>query len=299
MIVEHISKYIRDQIKPWQLIVDQIIGDCPPGMWGMAQGVRVFSGEVLVALLSFGWSDVARGALRPRGIRPRSHLRNSKKNKPGRGLPEIGNEIGKKAGDALEIRGRAVSEGVKKLWIADAVLQRIGYWILITETVRKSAYRATNAMREYTYCQESIGPARWRSHDVRFTRPPLSTHWELSGFTVDYAQGGVLPAGWDMSISPGPLPVSASANVTVNAGIDTATIEVTLAAANLATGYSITDKRSVTLAAFTSESFTLTVQGTFHVVTCFPSSDPALANFLSRVTLDDFIGTSGTANNPP
>lgn len=179
MLVEHLDAYVRRILEPWGTIIDRASGDCPPDFAQIFEGVRAGGGRLLVELLGFDWGDIARGALRPRGIGGANHLRRGAKGKHVGGIPEIGNEIGKVAGNATEIRGRAVSDGVKKLWVADAMLQRVGFWILVAEATRKTGYAALSAMQSEGFCRAPNDPASQQGFSqwlYEFGPPPFFLH---------------------------------------------------------------------------------------------------------------------------
>jgi len=95
-------------------------------------------GEVAIVLLDFSWDDIARGFLRPYGLRSRFKFRRGKKRtrrKRGFEIPEIGELIGTHLPGAKIIRGRNVGKFQRWLWTIDAVAQRaLWYWMVIDLT---------------------------------------------------------------------------------------------------------------------------------------------------------------------
>ena len=116
--------------------------DCN-GTWVVfVDTLKPAAGEMAIALLSFGWDDVARGFLRPSGIRARHRLgrrgRKGGHRRARRGIkifdkiPEIGEWIGKHLPGATIVRGRNVGGFQRWLWTIDGVLQRgVFYWMMV------------------------------------------------------------------------------------------------------------------------------------------------------------------------
>lgn len=101
-------------------------------------------GQLFLALIGFDWDDIARGFLRPMGLRQRRTTRTGdgrkKRNKRkskwfGRikfEIPEIGELIGKNIPGAKLIRARQVSPLGRALWVIDGLAQRAVYhWMVI------------------------------------------------------------------------------------------------------------------------------------------------------------------------
>lgn len=95
------------------------------------------AGEAALNLLAFGLDDIVRGYFRPKGLRTGRHGRKGRKSgRRGGGIPEVGEEIGKRLPGAEQARGRHVSEGVKNLWMVDGVIQRgLFYWMIADVTL--------------------------------------------------------------------------------------------------------------------------------------------------------------------
>jgi len=97
------------------------------------------AGTALVTFFAFGWDDVLRGALRPRG----AYCGRRKQKKP-RARPgilrqwltdDVGNNIGKHIPGSKTIRARNTSSGVNFLWRLDGVLQRGLFWWMVADIV--------------------------------------------------------------------------------------------------------------------------------------------------------------------
>lgn len=94
------------------------------------------AGHAILALLEFGMDDVIRGFARPVSGRTRWHRRRGRKGRLKlRGIPELGEAIGARLPGAELVSGRAVTQGVRNLWIVDGVLQRGLFWWLVIDIV--------------------------------------------------------------------------------------------------------------------------------------------------------------------
>lgn len=120
------------------------------------------AGEVILELLDFGFDDVVRGALRPRGTRSFGHTRRGGKGGgASKGLPELGELIGANIPGTDAARGRAVSDGVKRLWVLDGIIQRgLWYW-LVAELTLDFFYNWTSALQTSRYCIAAQGNAAY------------------------------------------------------------------------------------------------------------------------------------------
>lgn len=124
-------------------------------------------GTAILTLLDFGFDDVVRGALRPRGLRTRKHTRRGRRGRSRfGGIPELGELIGSSLPGAQEAKGRSVTQGVKNLWIVDGVLQRIlWYWLVVDVTV-EFFYAWASAINESVFCKKTgMGAAYYKSAD--------------------------------------------------------------------------------------------------------------------------------------
>lgn len=113
------------------------------------------AGKAVLTLLDFGFDDVVRGALRPRGLRSHGHTRGRKRGGGGsRGIPEIGELIGSQIPGAETAKGRQVSQGVRHLWIVDGVIQRLlWYWLVVDVTV-DFFYNWSSAIMQTEFCSK-------------------------------------------------------------------------------------------------------------------------------------------------
>ncbi len=119
------------------------------------------AGEAILTLLDFGFDDVVRGALRPRGLRSGRHLRRGRRGRRGgAGIPEIGELIGAALPGSQEAKGRKVTQGVKNLWLVDGVLQRILWYWLVVDVSVNFFYNWASAIQETEFCSsQGVGAA--------------------------------------------------------------------------------------------------------------------------------------------
>jgi len=118
-------------------------------------------GEAAITLLTFGLDDVARGYFRPKGVRGGFHWRKIRNvagrapNRFQRGVPEIGEEIGKRLPGAERVRNRVVSDGVRHLWRIDGVLQRgLWYW-MVADVTGEFLINWSTGIIESEFCRDA------------------------------------------------------------------------------------------------------------------------------------------------
>lgn len=151
------------------------------------------------AALQFFWSymgfdmlDVIRAYTRPKGLRRERHGRRSNRGRRRRGvgIPEWGDEIGKRLPGYQDLSRRQISDGVRHLWIFDNLLQAQLYRWMVVDLASEFAANWTSLLYTTTYCQRALdgrllangpedvvqGVVGWTSVDVPF---------------VEYAHNGV------------------------------------------------------------------------------------------------------------
>lgn len=125
-----------------------------------------------ITLISFGWDDVARGFLRPRGLGGRRT--GKRKGKLLRGVPrfpEIGELIGSQLPGAEEVKGAKWGLLGNALWRIDTLLQQGLFWWLVADVIEDFAFDWTSVLYETRWCQASaFGRFSYRM-DEFFTRP--------------------------------------------------------------------------------------------------------------------------------
>lgn len=164
-IQEYISRRVREEMSQWRAVLDFATSECDAPMAVYLETLPGALKDPIIQLLSFGWDDVARGALRPKGVYRRSHIRRRRSGRRVPGIPELGEEIGKRIPGSETLRSRRVGALERSLWLIDGAIQRALYWIMITDLVSDFAYGWTSAIRKRGYCRQS-GTQRVLSSDL-------------------------------------------------------------------------------------------------------------------------------------
>lgn len=149
-------------------------------------------GRSIVMLLDFGFDDVVRGALRPRGLRGAGHTRRrGRGGVRGQGVPELGELIGADVPGAQEAKGRSVAQGVKNMWIIDGVIQRgLWYW-LVADIIVNFFYMWFSAIQKTQFCeQQGVGSALTLNQGEGFWFAVANAWTTLPIGEVQYAEGG-------------------------------------------------------------------------------------------------------------
>ncbi len=149
--------------------------------------------EAFIVMLSFGWADVVRGRLRPRGLGRRSSKRKGKWGRRIPRFPEIGNTLGKSIplGEQLE---DFVKWGNKTrfLWRIDNLVQAGLFMWLIVDVAEDFAFNWTSLLYDSYWC-EPDPPGGFSYRTVGWGVIPNDIH-KLAGFgTQDYDRGS---PGW-------------------------------------------------------------------------------------------------------
>lgn len=153
-------------------------------------------GEAWIVLLQFGFDDILRGMLRPKGLYKRKGRHGGAAGGLlGKLIPEIGEEIGKRFPGAQKAKAREVTQGVKHWWIIDGVLQRLLFWFMIIDVVAEFLVAWESAINETRFCQESERPRLYATGTGGAVAAIQG--WQAIGIAdVQYAQGGIT---WNLS----------------------------------------------------------------------------------------------------
>lgn len=120
-----------------------------------------------ITLITFGWDDVARGFLRPRGLGGRRT--GKRKGKFLRGIPrfpEIGELIGSNLPLAEEVKGTRWSTLGKALWRIDTAIQQTLFYWLVADVAVDLAFNWTSVLYETRWCQASaLGRFSYRTEE--------------------------------------------------------------------------------------------------------------------------------------
>lgn len=187
--INYVIKYVENPCDaPWTIYFETI---------GPALG------EAIIALLSFGMGDVFRGYFRPRNLRSFRHGRKGKKGRfRGKGIPEIGNALGKKLPGATVASGLSFHQGVKNIWLIDLGLQRVLWWWLVADITVDFFYHWTSLINQSEFCsrQNAVGMAHSGSGGaflglLQWTAILLPTQLWSRGAVSWNVSTGSIPAG--------------------------------------------------------------------------------------------------------
>jgi len=168
-----------------------------------------------ITLITFGWDDVLRGFLRPRGLHPRrTGKRKGKWSRRVPRFPEIGELIGSNIPGADEVKGKRWSNAAKTLWRIDSAMQAVFFFWLVAEVAEDFAFEWTSLLYQSYWCQEP-GLGRFSYNSPGYgTTPPLT--WKKMWYGVeDYEEG---PPFWTFGTG---TTGSVFANVTATVNVKT------------------------------------------------------------------------------
>lgn len=155
-----ISRYISEQCEtPYAAILQSLPGS---------------AARPYIGLLTFGLSDVLRGYFRPRRLRGARKLRRRQRwyNRPT--MPELGEEIGKRITGADTVKGRSFGTLEKFGWLADGVIQRGLYYVMVFGAVQDTWYNSILALRKQGFCATIANTYLWGSgSQYRYNNQPL------------------------------------------------------------------------------------------------------------------------------
>ena len=173
-----------------------------------------------ITLITFGWDDVLRGFLRPRGLHPRrTGKRKGKWSRRAPRFPEIGELIGSNIPGAEEVKGKRWSTPMKTLWRIDSALQAIMFAWLVVEVVEDFAFEWTSLLYESYWCQPDP-PGKFSVQKLGY-EVTWDSGWKLIDFSdVDYKQP---PPFWFVThgeTGPAPATITAALRCKARVGED-------------------------------------------------------------------------------
>jgi len=137
--------------------------------------------NAFITFITFGWSDVARGFARPKGLnKRRSGKRKGKWNRRIPRFPEIGNMLGSHLPGSDAARSANWSIGAKALWRIDGIAQHFLFWWLVADITNDFAFEFTSCLYETRWCEASA--AGRFSFQKGVTEQALPDVWSEIGF---------------------------------------------------------------------------------------------------------------------
>ena len=168
--------------------------------------------EAFIVLISFGWADVLRGALRPKGLGRRTSKRKGRWNRRLPAFPEVGNTIGKHLPFAEQVEDFAHWGGKTRfLWRIDNLVQAGLFWWLVVDVAEDFVFNWTSLLYEGNNCKDpELGRFSYRNLPMP---TKAGNRWNLEAFgTKDYEHA---PPAWGFSgggSGPNGCTVMAAAN---------------------------------------------------------------------------------------
>lgn len=199
-IIEGISDYVQRRMGKWRSVLRWIDSGCEAPMAAYLETLPGALKDPIIMLLDFGLDDVARGALRPKGVYRKAHLRRRRSGQGKIGIPELGEEIGKRIPGTEQLRARRIGTLERSLWLIDGVIQRGLYYLLIADVITEFAYGWISGLRARGYCRESStgrllqGGRVYRSNTTGpwYLILPSSPLWSISWVQIAESQGFVI-----------------------------------------------------------------------------------------------------------
>ena len=154
-IINGISGYVARRMGKWRTVLRFITTECDAPMLVYLETLPGALVDPLLSLLEFGLDDVVRGALRPKSVYSCKRAKKRKSKWSKYGIPELGEEIGKRIPGTEGLRSRRVGSLERSLWLIDGAIQRALYWLMIADLVTDFAYGWVSAIRERGYCRQA------------------------------------------------------------------------------------------------------------------------------------------------
>ncbi len=194
-------------------IIDSWTTGCDAPWYIYIETMKPAALRAFLVLLSFGWADILRGALRPKGLGRRSQKRKGKWARRIPAFPELGNTIGKQLPFGEQIDDFIKwSDGTRTLWRIDTAMQAGLFWWLVADVAEDFVFNWTSLLYESYWCQPDP-PGRF-SYSRSGNGTIWPGHWKLIAYpTEDYEYG---PPAWGFqSGTTGPNPAQITAAVSI------------------------------------------------------------------------------------
>lgn len=147
-------EFVLRRTRKWNRVTKFINNACDAPWTTYAETMFPAAGKAIITLLSFGLDDVARGYLRPHGVYKQKCLGRGKRGRNAVGIPELGEEIGKRLPGVDAVKAREYSAAEKKLWLLDGVSQRVLFWFMVVDVVTDFAYDWVTGIYKKEFCED-------------------------------------------------------------------------------------------------------------------------------------------------
>jgi hypothetical protein len=174
-------------------IIDSWSTDCDAPWYIYIETMKPAAIEAFLVLLSFGWADVLRGALRPKGLGRRTSKRKGRWNRRIPRFPEIGNTIGKALPFAEQLDDFVTwKTPTKFLWRIDNLMQAGLFWWLVADVAEDFVFNWTSLLYESYWCQPDP-PGKFSYQTQQLQVFPGGYEWRINFELEDYEHA---PPGW-------------------------------------------------------------------------------------------------------
>ena len=203
----------EDSFDKVNFVVDAWTTGCDAPWYIYVETMKPALLAAFITLITFGWDDVLRGALRPKGLHRRTAKRKGKWARRVPRFPEIGEMVGKQLPIAEQVSDFSKWNGLgKTLWRVDTVMQQFMFWWLVAEVTEDFAFEWTSLVYESYWCQpDPPGKFSYRKTDNQVFHDNM---WTRVWFgTEDYEDA---PPEWlYYSGATGPNPCTVTAAVKI------------------------------------------------------------------------------------
>lgn len=179
-------EFVTRRTKKWNRVSKFMANPCDAPTMAYVETFFPAAGKAVITLLSFGLDDVARGFFRPKGLYPKGCLGRNKRRRGAIGIPEVGEEIGKRIPGAETVKSRQYGGLEKNLWLLDGLAQRVLFWFMVIDVITDFSYDWTSGIYKKKFCEDA-GSSQLVTTDYAqtFGMPPSGGwHTTHGGFTV-------------------------------------------------------------------------------------------------------------------
>lgn len=202
-----------DSFDKVNFVIDAWTTGCDAPWYIYIETMKPAALEAFIVLISFGWADVIRGRLRPKGLGRRTSKRKGRWNRRLPSFPEIGNTLGKSIplGEQLEDFVKW-GNATRFLWRIDNAMQAALFMWLVADVAEDFVFNWTSLLYESYWCQDpALGRFSYRREAYYNS---FGGGWRLMTYpTEDYE---TTPPEWfHSSGSSGPTGCTVAAAISV------------------------------------------------------------------------------------